>query len=96
MSVKEFHDIAEKVILKALSNNHDKLLAYKLSKSWKKIVGSHISKMLKIKEVISDDCLVLKLTNHCYGTEVHMYKQLILDRINTYLGEVAILQLIII
>lgn len=95
MAVKRFNDVAEKLIIKALKNDENQLIAYKLSRSWSSIVGDQISVMVKVKEV-AKGCLILKLTNHCYGVEINMYKKLIIDRINTFLGGEIFVKVVIV
>ncbi len=92
---KKLNDIAEKIIVKALKNDKNQLLTYKISKSWNAILGPQISQMVKISEITSNGCLILKLTNHCYGMEINIYKELINERINTFLGQEVVMKVMI-
>jgi hypothetical protein len=94
MTLKTIKNLTELVILKNLykrDTNGNSILLYKLSQSWVSLLGKNLADRTQIFTI--QNCneyqkqIVIKLFNPSEIHEFNNYKLLIQQRINTFLGE---------
>jgi hypothetical protein len=96
MTCKKISELTDRVILKALikNDNCDKnqVLLYKITKAWPYIIGSEIAQVARIQSINGkyEKQAIIKVFNHCYMMEIHMYKTMIQQKLNFYLGDQVI------
>ena len=69
--------------------------SHMISKKWKTLVGSVLSKSLFFSYVKKDQC-VIRINNPCWYTEIHVYEDKILENLNSVAKERKIRKLTLI